>query len=365
MFQNLCRRCKRVVKSLDLSAQKKRLGLASEAGSWSMQTPKSMDDITLQDIFQARQTISPLVRQTPLIESDALSERVGGSVYLKLETFQRTGTFKARGAANKILNLSDDERARGVITVSTGNHGRAVAYVAGRLGITAVVCISERVPENKVEALRHLGPELVIYGHGQDDAARRAETLRQERGLAMIHPFDDPHIIAGQGTIGLEMLQAQPDVDTVLVPLSGGGLISGVALAMKSASPAIRVVGVSMERAPVMYHSLRAGRPVELPEEDTLADSLLGGIGLDNAHTFSMVQKYVDDVVLVSEEEIAAAMAFALKEHNLITEGAGAVGLAALLNGKVSAPGRHVAVVVSGGNVSLPVLLEVAEKHVL
>jgi len=324
-----------------------------------------MAHVTLHDIFQARQMIAPLVRRTPLIESDALGERAGASVYLKLETLQRTGTFKARGAANKILNLSDDERAQGVITVSTGNHGRAVAYVAGRLGITAVVCISERVPQNKVDALRRLRPELVVHGHGQDDAARRAENLRQERGLAMIHPFDDPHIIAGQGTIGLELLQARPEVDTVLVPLSGGGLISGIALALKSASPAIRVVGVSMERSPVMYHSLRAGHPVELPEEDTLADSLLGGIGLENAHTFSIVQQLVDDVILVSEEEIAEAMAFALKEHHLVTEGAGAVGIAALLNGKVNGLGRHVAVVVSGGNVSLPLLFEVAEKHVL
>ena len=324
-----------------------------------------MDDVTLQDIFRARQTIDPLVRRTPLIKSERLGEHVESSVYLKLETLQKTGTFKVRGAANKILNLSDDERARGVITVSTGNHGRAVAYVAGRLGITAVVCISERVPENKVDALRRLGPELVVHGHGQDDAARRAETLRQERELALIHPFDDPHIIAGQGTIGLELLQAQPAIDTVLVPLSGGGLISGIGLALKSAAPNIRVIGVSMERSPVMYHSLRAGRPVELPEEDTLADSLLGGIGLDNAYTFQMVRRYVDDVVLVSEEEIGQAMAFALKEHHLITEGAGAVGIAALLNGKVTTLGQHVAVVISGGNVSLPRLIEVAKRHVL
>ena len=324
-----------------------------------------MDDVTLQDIFRARQTIEPLVRQTPLIESDRLGERVQSSVYLKLEALQKTGTFKVRGAANKILNLSDDERARGVITVSTGNHGRAVAYVARWLGITAVVCISERVPANKVDALRRLGPELVVHGHGQDDAARRAETLRREQELALIHPFDDPYIIAGQGTIGLELLQAQPAIDTVLVPLSGGGLISGIALALKSAAPDIRVIGVSMERSPVMYHSLRAGRPVELPEEDTLADSLLGGIGLENAYTFQMVQRYVDDVVLVSEEEIAQAMAFALKEHHLITEGAGAVGIAALLNGKVEALGQHVAVVISGGNVSISRLLEVAKSHAL
>lgn len=322
----------------------------------------SLKSLTPNDIFDARQRIAPLVRHTPLLPSTVLSRRSGAAVYLKLETLQETGTFKVRGAANKILSLSDEQRGRGVVTASTGNHGRAVSHVARELGIPAVVCISERVPQNKVEALQRSGAELVIEGQGQDEAAERALALQEERGLAMIHPFDDPLVIAGQGTIGLEMLNDLPDVDTVLVPLSGGGLISGIALALKAAVPALRLVGVSMQRAPVMYHSLQAGRPVQLPEEETLADSLLGGIGLDNEYTFPLVQQFVDDVVLVSEEEIAKGMAFLLRDEHLVAEGAGAVGVGALLAGKVPNLGQNVAVVVSGGNVAIESLLQVVQS---
>ena len=317
-------------------------------------------DITLRHIFMARQTIAPLASSTPLIRSAALTGHVGAAVYLKLELLQETGAFKLRGAANKLRNLAPAEKERGVVTVSTGNHGRAVAYVAGRLDIDAIICISERVPANKVEALQRLGAEVVIHGQSQDNAGERAAQLQAERGLTMIHPFDDPDIIAGQGTIGLELLLEQPAIDTVLVPLSGGGLISGIALALKSADPAIHVVGVSMERAPVMAQSLRAGRPVQIPEEPTLADSLQGGIGLDNRYTFRLVQQYVDDIILVTEEEIAEAMVFALKEHHLALEGAGAVGIAALLHGKVPAVGQTTAVILSGGNVHVPTLLKLA-----
>ncbi len=317
-------------------------------------------NITLQDVFSAQQRIASVARQTPLLSSSSLSERTAADVYLKLENLQETGTFKVRGAANKILSLSEEQRARGVVTASTGNHGRAVSFVAKKVGIPAVVCISERVPQNKVEALRRNGAELVVEGHGQDEAAERAAALQAERGLIMVHPFDDPDVIAGQGTIALEMLNALPELDIILVPLSGGGLVSGIGLALKSAAPGVRVVGVSMERAPVMYHSLQAGHPVQMPEEDTLADSLLGGIGLENQYTFRLVQQFVDDVVLVSEEEIARGMAFLLREHNVVAEGAGAVGIAALLAGKVSNLGRKVGVVVSGGNVDVERLLKIA-----
>ena len=319
-------------------------------------------DITLQDVFRAQRRIGSIARETPLVSSSALGERSKSAVYLKLETLQQTGTFKVRGAANKILSLSSPERDAGVVTASTGNHGRAVSYVAGQVGMTAVVCISERVPQNKVQALRRAGAEVIIEGQSQDEAAERAEELRKERGLTLVHPFDDPFVIAGQGTIGLELLQLLPDVDTVIVPLSGGGLISGIALAVKSAAPGIRVVGVSMERAPVMVRSLQAGRPVQLPEEETLADSLMGGIGLDNRYTFPMVQRYVDDTILVSETEIARAMAFLLREQGVVVEGAGAVGVAALLNDKISDPGQNVAVVISGGNVAIPDFLRVVQE---
>ena len=235
-----------------------------------------------------------------------------------------------------------------------------MACVAQKLGIPATICISELVPQNKVQALRQLGADVVIEGQSQDEAETRAYELAENRGLTMIHPFDDPYVIAGQGTIGLELLRAQPDLDTVVVPLSGGGLIAGIALALKSADRAIRVIGVSMERAPVMVLSLAAGKPIQVAEEPTLADSLQGGIGLDNRYTFRMVREYVDDVVLVSEEEIAAAMAFALRELRLVVEGGGAVGIAALQSEKIASLGQKIAVVISGGNVDMDQLLQIA-----
>ena len=324
----------------------------------------SASDVTMLDIYLARQRIASVARKTPLVHCPLLSERTGGSVYLKLENLQETGSFKIRGAANKLLSLTADEKARGVIAVSSGNHGRAVSYVAKRLGINAVICLSKRVPRNKVGAIKRLGAEVVVYGECYDEAEKRALYLQKERGLTMIEPFDDPFVIAGQGTIGLELLEDFPQVSTAIVPLSGGGLIAGIALALKSANPAIRVVGVSMERAPVMYYSLKAGAPIEMEEEETLADGLAGGIGLDNKYTFRMVRKYVDDVVLVSEEAIAEAMAFALEKHHLVVEGAGAVGIAALLQRKVERVGPNVAVIVSGGNVDIPVLLKIAQDHI-
>ncbi|MFQ5401054.1 MAG: hydroxyectoine utilization dehydratase EutB [Anaerolineae bacterium] len=318
-----------------------------------------MSTITQQDIFLAQKSIRSIAKQTPLVQSPLLTEKTGIQVRLKLETVQEIGAFKIRGAANKILHLPPEIQARGVVTASTGNHGRAVAYVANELNIPATVCISELVPQNKVDALKRLGAEVVIVGQSQDEAEERANQLQNERGLTMIHPFDDPHIIAGQGTIGLELLTEWPEVDTVLVPLSGGGLIAGIALALKSANPVIWVIGVSMERGAVMYHSLRAGRPLQLHEEPTLADSLQGGIGLDNQHTFHMVQNHVDETILVSEEEIEAAMTFALREHHLVVEGAGAVGIAALQNDKVKNRGNNIAVVISGGNVDMKQLLQI------
>lgn len=306
---------------------------------------------TLQDLVAARHLIAPYIRRTPLVPSRLLSERAGTSVHLKLECLQETGSFKVRGAANRILALSDAERARGVVAVSTGNHGRAVAYVAGRLGIPATVCISERVPPGKAEAIRRLGARIAVHGASYDEAEAYARALQREQGLVFVEPFDDPLVVAGQGTIGLELLEDLPEVDMAVVPLSGGGLLGGIAIALKAADPRIRVVGVSMERAPVMVRSLQAGRPLALPEEETLADALAGGIGLENHHTFRLVQRHVDDTVLVSEDEIAAAMAWALREHHLVVEGGGAVGLAALLSGKAAGRGRPVAVVLSGGNV--------------
>jgi threonine dehydratase len=319
--------------------------------------------VTAQDVYAARRRIAPLIWPTPLVRSPALSAGGPGEVHLKLENQQRTGAFKIRGAANKLLALTPEERARGVITVSSGNHGRAVADVAGRLGVRAVVCVSELVPHNKVEAIRALGAEVVVHGRSYDEAEARSVDLACAERLTPISPFDDPHVIAGQGTIGLELLEALPRVDTVIVPLSGGGLIGGIGLALKAALPDVHLVGVSMARGPVMVRSLGAGRPVELVEEETLADALTGGIGLDNRHTFRLVRALVDETVLVSEEEIAAAMAFLLHTHHLVVEGGGAVGVAALRAGKVTGRGTRTAVVVSGGNVDVSRLLSIARAY--
>jgi len=320
-------------------------------------------DVTLHDIYRARQRIAAVATRTPVIHSPLLTERVGASVYLKAESLQKTGSFKIRGATNKMLGLTVEEKARGVITVSSGNHGRAVAYVAHQLGISAVICMSTRVPGNKLDAIKRLGAEVVVHGDSYEDAEIHALQLQEERGLTMIDPFDDPLVIAGQGTVGLELLEDLPEIDTAIVPLSGGGLIAGIALACKSASPSIRVIGVTMDRAPVMVHSLRAGTPIQMEEEDTIADALVGNIGVSNKYTFRMVQKYVDDTILVSDEEIAAAMAFALEQHHLVVEGGGAVGIAALLHQRATGLGHNIAVVVSGSNVGLPLLLKVAGTY--
>jgi threonine dehydratase len=315
--------------------------------------------VTMRDVYEARQAVASIAVRTPLIESPELTEQIGASVYLKLENLQRTGAFKIRGAASKLRSLAEKERKRGVLTVSSGNHGRAVAYVARELGVRATVCMSTRVPRNKVAAIRRLGAEVVLHGESYDEAERHALRLQEEHGLTMISPFDDPRVIAGQGTIGLELLEDLPEVDTAVVPLSGGGLLSGIALVLKSADASIRTVGVSMDRAPVMFHSLRAGHPIEMEEEETIADALVGGIGLDNRYTFHLIQEYVDQTILVTEEEIANAMASALEHHHLVVEGGGAVALAALLQGKVRGPGENVVVVLSGGNVEIPLLLEI------
>ncbi|MED1468471.1 hydroxyectoine utilization dehydratase EutB [Bacillus salipaludis] len=317
----------------------------------------------IRDVWEARQRISPLIKRTPVIQSSILSEKIGRNVYLKLENVHEVGAFKVRGAANKILSLSEEERKRGVATYSTGNHGMAVAYVAKKLGINAVVCISNRVPKAKVDSLKRLDAHIEIVGNSQDAAGVRCYELEKERGLTVIEPFDDPYVIAGQGTIGLELLEDIPNLSDVIVPLSGGGLLSGIGLAVKSNVPGIRVTGVSMEKSAVMNESLKAGKPVVLPESETLADSLLGGIGLDNQYTFPMVRKYMDEVVLIPEEEIAFGMAFMMDKHRMIMEGAAATGIAAILGNKIPNQEGDVAVIISGQNVDLSIVHSVIEKY--
>ncbi len=310
------------------------------------------------DIQAARQRIARVTVETPLLDAPELDARTGAHVGLKLENLQVTGSFKVRGAANKILSLTDSERERGVVCCSSGNHGRAVAYVADRLDVAAVVCVPEWVDPGKLRAIRGHRAETIIHGRTYDEAEARSWAIQQERGLCYVHPFDDPLVIAGQGTIGLELLEGMPRLDTAIVPLSGGGLIAGITVALKRERPELRVVSVSAANAAVMYHSLQAGQPIEHPEEETIASALSGGIGHENRHTFRLVDDLVDEHLLVGEAEIREAMAFMATEHRLMVEGGGAVGVAALLSGAFSGVGEYVAVVVSGGNVEPSVIAD-------
>ncbi|MBO0902922.1 hydroxyectoine utilization dehydratase EutB [Jiella sonneratiae] len=311
-----------------------------------------MEEVGLATIEAAARRIAGSVRHTPVERSASLSERVGVPVHLKLEHRQETGAFKLRGATNAVLSLSDAERKRGVVAASTGNHGRALAHAAKKAGARCVVCLSNLVPANKRDAITALGAELCVVGRSQDDAQREVDRLVETEGMVPVPPFDHPAVVAGQGTIGLEIVESVPDVETVLVPLSGGGLIAGVAAAVKARRPRARIVGVSMRRGAAMQASLAAGHPVEVEELATLADSLGGGIGLDNRLTFRMVRDLVDEVVLLTEAEIAAGMRHAYFEEREIVEGAAAVGIAALIAGKVAAGGPVVALV-SGRNVAM------------
>lgn len=311
-----------------------------------------MSSLQLHDVYLARQRIELLVRRTPMEYSPSLSQRLGVAVYLKLESQQITGSFKLRGASNAVAQLSAEEKARGVVAASTGNHGRALAYAASRQGVKATICLSHLVPANKVQAIRDLGAEVCIVGQSQDDAQREAERIANEQGATLLPPFDHPAIIAGQGTLGLEILEQQPDVVQILVPLSGGGLFAGVALAIKSVSANIITHGISMQRGAAMHASLAAGHPVEVEELPTLADSLGGGIGLNNRYTFNMTRDLCDHLHLLSETSIANALRHAYREERLVLEGAAVVGIAALLDGLIE-PRGPIVVVVSGRNVDI------------
>lgn len=320
---------------------------------------------TIADVWTAAERIYSVVSETPIIGSPQLARLAGaGTVGLKLELLQPTGSFKVRGATNTILSLSDEERKRGVITFSTGNHGRAVSYVAHQVGVKAVVCLSKRVPSYRVDAIRELGGTPVVHGNSQDEAEDRYLQLREEQGLVPVVPFDDPRVVAGQGTISLEILSQEPDVDTLLVPLSGGGLLAGIAMAIKSLKPSVRVIGVSIVRSPAMLESLRIGRPAEIAEQDTLADSLLGGIGRENHYTLELVKRFVDEHVLVDEDDIEQGMRFLFSRHGLVAEGAASVGVAALLSGKVDVKGCNVVMPLTGRNVDMGTYVSVVKKGV-
>lgn len=308
--------------------------------------------VSLAEIERAQSAIQGRVRNTPVLLSQSLSRQCGCEVILKLEHWQETGSFKLRGATNAIRNLSDDAAKRGVVGVSTGNHGRGLAHAARKTGIGCTIFMSSLVPKTKLDAIDALGAEIRITGHSQDDAQDEADRFVVETGKTMLPPFDHPHVIAGQGTLGLELVEQVSDLDTVLVPLSGGGLISGVAAAIKAKKPSVRVIGISMERGAAMHASLAAGKPMPVEELPTLADSLGGGVGEQNQYTFAMVRDLVDEIVLLTEAEIAAGIRHAYWEERQILEGGGAVGIAAILSGKYRPSGKTV-IVLSGGNIDM------------
>jgi len=305
--------------------------------------------VTLADIFAAAQVLRGVADCTPMVPSPFMSGRSGHEFLLKLENMQPIGAFKLRGAVNAVAGVAE---AAGVTCCSTGNHGRGVAYAARERGMRAVICMSSLVPQAKVDGIKALGAEVRIVGQSQDDALAEAQRLVAEEGLVEISPFDDPLVIAGQGTIGLEILSKRPDIETILVPLSGGGLAAGVACAAKAIKPDIRVIGITMDRGAAMYQSLRAGHPVEVEELPSLADSLGGGIGMDNKLSFPMCRDLLDDTILVTEEDIYHAMQVLFHEDRIVAEGACVVGLAAVLSGRITLSGPT-ATVITGRNLDM------------
>ncbi|MBT9332882.1 threonine ammonia-lyase [Paracidobacterium acidisoli] len=316
--------------------------------------------VTLESIQAARQRIRDVIYCSPAPHSAALSQMTGQQVFLKLDNLQRTGAFKERGALNRILTLTDVERKRGVIAASAGNHAQAVAYHATERGIRARIVMPLMTPLVKVSSTANYGADVVLHGANYDEAY--AEALRQGEadGLTFLHPFDDDDVISGQGSIGLELLEQIPKLEAVVVPIGGGGLIGGVACAIKESDPKIRVVGVQTERLPSMVRAREAGKPVMIPAEATIAD----GIAVRRAgeRTLPLVCRYVDELVTVDEEEIANAIMILLEREKTLAEGAGAAALAALLQKKTSLTGQRTAVLVCGGNIDVSLLARIIER---
>src|SRR6202021_661564 len=321
---------------------------------------KSTVDVCLGQIRKAEQRIRDFIYFSPCQLSAALSEVTGQQVYLKLDNLQRTGAFKERGALNRILLLSEDEKRRGVIAASAGNHAQAVAYHATQRGVLARIVMPLMTPLVKISATRGFGADVILHGANYDEACDEALRICALEGLTFLHPFDDPAVINGQGTIGLELLEQVQGLEAVVVPIGGGGLISGVACALKEANPAIRVVGVETERLPSMLRAIENGSPVTLPAEATIAD----GIAVRRAGdlTLPLVQRYVDELVTVDEEEIASAILVLLEREKTLAEGAGAVALAALLQGKTHLRNEKTVALVCGGNIDVTLLARIIER---
>jgi threonine dehydratase len=316
--------------------------------------------IQLSDIQAALTRIRADIRVSPCPRSETFSGVTGNSIYLKMDNQQRTGAFKERGALNKILILTPEERSRGVIAASAGNHAQGVSYHAGRHGVRARIVMPLPTPLTKVSATRAYGADVVLHGANYDEAYGKALDLSQQESLILIHAFDDDAVIAGQGSLGLEILQQHPDIEAIVSPIGGGGLIGGIACAVKETRPSIKVYGVQPSRIPSMKAAVAAGKPVTLESAKTIAD----GIAVRRAGdcTLPLVQKYVDDIVNVEEEEIANAILLLLEREKTLAEGAGAAAIAAVLNRKIELHNKRVAVLVCGGNIDVTLLARVIER---
>ncbi len=317
--------------------------------------------VNLKDIQDARERVKEVIAPVPFVKSDFLSQSVSAEVFIKKCNLQNTGAFKIRGAFNKISTLTDDEKRAGVIAASAGNHAQGVAFSAKHFGIKAVIVMPEATPLLKVNGVKSHGAEVVLKGNNYDEAYAYAKELGAKNKMTFVHPFEDDEVIAGQGTIGLEMLECEPDIDTILVPVGGGGLISGIAIAAKSIKPSIRLVGVTAKGAPAMFESFAAKNPIDSTSVKTIADGI--AVRDTSPKMLDILTKYVDEMVQVDDEEIANAILFLMERHKIVVEGAGAVGVAAIMHDKLTLKkNEKIGVVLSGGNIDVNTLSLIIEK---
>ncbi len=322
-----------------------------------------MEKVTFDMIKEAAETIKGSVKRTQIIECPTMEKLTGNKVFFKLENLQKTGSFKVRGALNKIMHLTEEEKARGVIASSAGNHAQGVALGATNLGIKSTIVMPGTAPLSKVMATRGYGAEVVQVGTVYDDAYKKACEIQAETGATFLHPFDDPYVIAGQGTIGIEIIEDLEDVDMVIVPIGGGGIASGIAKAVKSLKPSVKMVGVEAENAASMLEAVKQGCPCTIKTTPTIADGI--AVARAGQLTCEMIKDYVDEIVTVSEDDIARAILFLMEKGKVVAEGAGATPVAALLAGKIKEQGQNICCVISGGNSDINMIERIINKALI
>ena len=318
--------------------------------------------VTFDMVKEARKNLKNIIKETDLLYAERLSEKTGVELYLKLENLQKSGSFKIRGAYNKMLHLSDEEKACGVVASSAGNHAQGVAISAAKIGIKSTIVMPKNAPFAKISATKNHGAEVILEGNIYDEAYTLATEIQKKTGATFVHPFNDPFVIAGQGTIALEMLEAQPDLDVIFVPIGGGGIAAGIGLAAKKLKPEIKIIGVQSENAPSMYEAVNANRIETVPVSRTIADGI--AVARPGDLTFPIIQTYVDQIVTVSEAQLAEAFLFLLENCNLVCEGAGVVSVAALIANSKQFKGQKVGAVLSGGNIDIN-MIESVINHAL